>query len=172
MHRFTWNENDLSSRRRVNVKDYFGTSDYFSGRKKKKNLFDQNFDGEANWSDVVTFPCMQMRQVMSRRFIFRRWLKWRAMFTTVFFKCNFSQIEALDFLVFTHAYSKIVEYDIKGKYPEEYSTVDKVRSEKLLARKSCFMYNKTLWESTLRRRCTTRVWCFLMCVRDDVWVVQ
>ena len=26
MHRFTWNENDLSSRRRVNVKDYFGTS--------------------------------------------------------------------------------------------------------------------------------------------------
>ena len=24
---------------------------------KKKNLYVQNFDGEANWSDVVNFPC-------------------------------------------------------------------------------------------------------------------
>ena len=38
MHRFTWNENDLRSRRRVNVKDYFRTSDYFSGRKKEESL--------------------------------------------------------------------------------------------------------------------------------------
>ena len=37
---------------------------------KKKNLYDQNFDGEANWSDVVNFPCMQMSLVMNRRFIF------------------------------------------------------------------------------------------------------
>ena len=37
---------------------------------KKKNLYDQNFDGEANWSDVVNFPCMQISLVMSRRFIF------------------------------------------------------------------------------------------------------
>ena len=37
---------------------------------KKKNLYDQNFDGEANWSDVVNFLCMQMSLVMSRRFIF------------------------------------------------------------------------------------------------------
>ena len=69
MHRFTWNENDLISRRRVNVNVYFGTGDYFSVE-KKKNLYDQNFDGEANRSDVVKFPCMQMRLVMSRRFIF------------------------------------------------------------------------------------------------------
>ena len=34
---------------------------------------------------------------------------------------------------------KIVEYDMKSKYPEEYSAVDKVRREKLLARKSCFV---------------------------------
>ena len=34
---------------------------------------------------------------------------------------------------------KIVEYDIKSKYPEEYSTVDKVGGEKPLASKSCFV---------------------------------
>ena len=50
--------------------------------------------------------------------------------------CYFSQIE---FRVFIHTYSIIVEFDIKSKFPEEYSTVDKVRSEKLLARISCFM---------------------------------
>ena len=32
---------------------------------------------------------------------------------------------------------EIVQYNIKSKYPEEYSTVDKVGREKLLARKSC-----------------------------------
>ena len=40
---------------------------------------------------------------------------------------------------FIYTYSIIVEYDVKGKYPEEYLTVDKERSEKLLARKSCFL---------------------------------
>ena len=49
--------------------DYFGTSDYFSGR-KKKNLDEQNFDGETNWSGVVNFHCIQMSLVMSIRFIF------------------------------------------------------------------------------------------------------
>ena len=34
---------------------------------------------------------------------------------------------------------KIVKYKIKSKYPEEYSTVNKVESEKPLASKSCFM---------------------------------
>ena len=34
---------------------------------------------------------------------------------------------------------QIVKYDAKSKYPEEYSTVDKVGREKLLARKSCFV---------------------------------
>ena len=33
---------------------------------------------------------------------------------------------------------QIVEYNIKSKYPEEYSIVDKVGSEKPLASKSCF----------------------------------
>ena len=33
---------------------------------------------------------------------------------------------------------QIVEYNIKSEYPEEYSIVDKVGSEKPLASKSCF----------------------------------
>ena len=32
---------------------------------------------------------------------------------------------------------KIVEYDIKSKCPEEYSTVDKIGGKKPLASKSC-----------------------------------
>ena len=45
-------------------------------------------------------------------------------------------------LIFVNLYmclSIIVEYDIKSKYPEEYSTADKVGNEKLLERKSCFV---------------------------------
>ena len=34
---------------------------------------------------------------------------------------------------------QIVEYGIKSKYPEEYSTVDKVGRKKRLAKKSCFV---------------------------------
>ena len=50
--------------------DYFGTSDYFSGRKKEKNLNVQNFGGEANWSGVVNCYCMQISLVASIWFIF------------------------------------------------------------------------------------------------------
>ena len=55
---------------------------------------------------------------------------------------------------------KIFEYDVKSKYPEEYSTVDKVGREKLLAVKSCFLYTSSpphfFWspsklESTFKR---------------------
>ena len=38
---------------------------------------------------------------------------------------------------------QIVEYDIKSKCPEEYSTVDEVGSEKPVASKSCFVWNKS-----------------------------
>ena len=34
---------------------------------------------------------------------------------------------------------QVVEYNVKSKYPEEDSTIDRVGSEKLLVRKSCFM---------------------------------
>ena len=37
--------------------DYFGTREYFSGRKKESQL--ANFDGEANWSSVSNFCSMQ-----------------------------------------------------------------------------------------------------------------
>ena len=50
--------------------------------------------------------------------------------------CDFSWI---DLRVFIHAFSIIVKFDIKSKYPEEYSTVNKVGSEKTFARKSCFV---------------------------------
>ena len=49
-------------------------------------------------------------------------------------------------LIFVYLYARtqsiqkqIVKYDIKSKYPEKYSTVDKVGRERLLARKSCFV---------------------------------
>ena len=49
-------------------------------------------------------------------------------------------------LIFMYSYRRtqsiqkqIVEYDIKRKYPEEYSTVDKVGRERRLERKSYFV---------------------------------
>ena len=50
--------------------DYFGTSEYFSGE-KKKNLNEQTFDRlvRTNASDVVNFHCIQMSLVMSTSFI-------------------------------------------------------------------------------------------------------
>ena len=53
---------------RILLLESVGTSDYFSGR-KKKNLNEHNFDGEVNWSGVVNFHCMQMSLVMSIRLI-------------------------------------------------------------------------------------------------------
>ena len=41
-----------------------------SAVEKKKNLYEQNFDGEPNWSGVVNFHSMQMSLVMSMRFIY------------------------------------------------------------------------------------------------------
>ena len=40
---------------------------------------------------------------------------------------------------FQSTWKQIVEFDIKSKYPEEYSTVDQVGRGKLLARKSSFV---------------------------------
>ena len=81
---------------------------------------------------------MQMSLAMSMRFIFGDVTRHAHHVFGLWQWCNFSQI---DFRVFMHAYSIIVEYDIKSKYPEEYSTVDKVESQKLLAKKSCFVQN-------------------------------
>ena len=57
-----------------------------------------------------------------------------------------NEVISLDFHVFRYAYSinqfkkQNVKYDIKSKYPTEYSTVDKVGREKLLVRKSCYRF--------------------------------
>ena len=37
---------------------------------KKKNLSDQNYDGEGNWSGVVNFHCMQIESCGNLRFTF------------------------------------------------------------------------------------------------------
>ena len=49
--------------------------------------------------------------------------------------CNFSRI---DFRVFMHAYSIIVKYDIKSKYPEEYLTVELSRKWKTFSEEILF----------------------------------
>ena len=58
-------------------------------------------------------------------------------------EANFSRINPLIFVyLIMHTQStqkQIIEYDIKSKYPKEYSTVDKLKCEKLLVRKSCFV---------------------------------
>ena len=41
--------------------------------------------------------------------------------------------------ILTSIQKQIVEYDIKSKYPEEYSTANKVGSEKPFASKFCFV---------------------------------
>ena len=55
-------------------------------------------------------------------------------------------------LIFVYLYTRthdqpvqkqIVEYHMKSESPEECSAVDKVRREKLLASKSCFVKNKS-----------------------------
>ena len=73
-----------------------------------------------------------MSLVMSIRFIFGH--DWNASYVH-----HVSLIS-----VYLHTRSKqkqIVENDIERKYPVEYSTVDKVGVEKLLARKSYFVKN-------------------------------
>ena len=64
---------------------------------------------------------------------FRRWLKWLAMFITFLLSGNDVISLKLRPLIFVYLYTctqliqkQIVKYNIKSKYPEEYSTVDKV----------------------------------------------
>ena len=73
----------------------------------EKNLNEPNFHGEANWSSVVNFHCMQMSLVMSMRRIF----------LAVIEMIHFSQIEAYDFI--QQIQKQIVKYNIKSKYLEE-----------------------------------------------------
>ena len=64
---------------------------------------------------------------------FWRRLKWRVTFITFpWFLCIYTRVLIN---------SEFVEYDIKSKNREEYSTIEKVGGGKLLARKSSFMLN-------------------------------
>ena len=58
-----------------------------------------------------------------------------------FLSCN--DVISIDFRLFIHD-SIIVKYDMKSKYPEEYSTIDKEGSEKLLARQGS-TFRKKSW---------------------------
>ena len=120
--------------------DYFGTSDYFSGWKKRTTLMSQS---SMFRSSVVNCRCMQVSVVKSMWFFLGD--DWNDAPCSSPFP---------DFCVFAHAFwsiqKQIVEYDIKSKYPEEYSTVDNVGSGKLLVRKSCFMLNISPPRSRLR----------------------
>ena len=107
--------------------DYFGTSEYFS----------DNFDGEAiNWSGVVNFYCMQMSLMVSIQFISAVIEMMHHHVFGLWQSCDFSWI---DFRVFIHAFSIIiVKFDVKSKYPEEYSIVNKVGSGKTFSEEILF----------------------------------
>ena len=85
-------------------------------------------------SGVVNCCSMKMSLVMSMWFIFGD--NWNDMPPSSYF---------LEFCAFTYAFwsiqKQIVEYDIKSKCPEEFSTIDKVGIGKRLARKSYFILN-------------------------------
>ena len=109
------NEKDVELFRNGSVHesvDYFETKKYFR-RRKKENLYEQNFDGEANRSGVVNFHCMQT-SCDEHAVYFRRWLKRRTTFIAFLLFC--SRIEALDFRVFTQAYSINSETNRRIRY--------------------------------------------------------
>ena len=121
--------------------DYFGTSEYFSGREKEESL-----RANLRWWGVGNFHCMQMSLVMVMRFI--SGYDWNDKPYSSRF-CSVISLESRP-LILVYLYARtetiqkqMVQYDIKlkGKYPGKYSTVDKEGPDKLLARKSCFVHN-------------------------------
>ena len=121
--------------------DYFGTSEYFSGREKEESL-----RANLRWWGVGNFHCMQMSLVMVMRFI--SGYDWHGKPYSSRF-CSVISLESRP-LIFVYLYAwtetiqkQIAQYDIKlkSKYPGKYSTVDKEGPEKLLTRKSYFVQN-------------------------------
>ena len=113
--------------------DYFGTSEHFGGRKKEESLWaklQRNFDGEANWSGVANESCDK------HAVFFRQWLKWRVMFITFLLFGNDEISLKSRYLILVYLsrvlnqFKQIVKYDIKSKYPEEYSILYKRRTWK------------------------------------------
>ena len=103
----------------------------------------RNFDCYVNCSGLVNFHCMQMS--LGHDCLCMRWLFMFMFITFSFFGNEVISLESRP-LIFLYLYTftqstqkQINEYDIKSKYPKEYSTVDKVGREKLFARKSSFV---------------------------------
>ena len=88
--------------------DYFGTSEHFSGqKKKKKNLNWQNFDLECC---KLAFHANDPSE--EHAVYFRRWLKWRALFSSRFLSLAIISLESrpLNFRLIIRAYSPQVGY--------------------------------------------------------------
>ena len=86
---------------------------------KKKNLYEQNFDGEANWPSVVNFHCMQIECCDKHADYFRRWLnkapsssRFRIL-AIMYFLSNRSPWFSS---IYARVRNKIVEYAMKSKY--------------------------------------------------------
>ena len=87
---------------------------------KRKNLCEEAFDGEVNWSGVVNFHFMQMSLVMSMRLIFGD--DWNVtLITFLLFGNDLISLESRP-LIFAYLYTctqsiqkQIVEYDIDSK---------------------------------------------------------
>ena len=77
----------------------------------ENNLNEPNFHGEANWSSVVNFHCMQMSLVMSMRRVFLAMIEMIRHVFALWQWCHFSQIEARDFI--QQIRKQIVKYNIK-----------------------------------------------------------
>ena len=105
------NEKDVELFRNGSVHesvDYFETRNYFR-RRKKKDLYEQNFDGEANRSGVVNFHCMQTScdehtqsiqkqiveydiKIKSWRRLDRRWSRtWKTFSEEILFRAQVAQ---------------------------------------------------------------------------------
>ena len=114
---------------------------------KKQNLYEKNFNDEANPSGVVNFHSMQMSFAISMHAcilsVMIGMTRHVHHFLALWQWCNF-ELRPLIFVYFSRVLNQSRNkssniYDIKSKYPEEYSTVDKVGREKLVGRKSCFV---------------------------------
>ena len=98
-----------------------------SGRKKKTNLNQENFDGKCcKFSLYANDSCDEHAVYF--------WLKWRAMFLArVLSLASSSTVHVFPVVANTctkPVQKQLVEYDTKSKYPKEYSTTDNVESEK------------------------------------------
>ena len=119
--------------------DYFGTSEHFSGRKKEESLWaklQRNFDGEANWSGVANESCDKHAVFLgndqndvscSSRFC-----------SLVMMKFLSNQGPWVYLSRVLNQFKQIVKYDIKSKYPEEYSILYKRRTWKTFSEEILF----------------------------------